>query len=218
MLHFCFRSLLRQGLTYLDGCFPLCVKDLAPGFQNGIPLGSCSMLLKNSVPLTIGSAGRLVLEAPPDALIGYALLYFLLQESFNPGPWDQLWDLRRRWATMTWTAFCIWTLSVNPPYAILNGVPSIQESGGHFRVKFKMIWANCTFSNCANSSSAHRGLSCLADFLCCGCWAASRYMVWGCWTTGSPWTYQTLTRKQRSLFGCLFCVCFFVIVFRSDLN
>lgn len=39
---------------------------------------------------TIGSAGRLVLEAPPDALIGYALLYFLLQESFNPGLWDQL--------------------------------------------------------------------------------------------------------------------------------
>lgn len=167
MLHFCFRSLLRQGLTYLDGCFPLCVKDLAPGFQNGIPLGSCSMLLKNSVPLTIGQSEVLVdlswrhhlmpsLAMPcyifcykKVSTLGYGINYETLGED------EQLWC-----GQPSVFGLCLWTLLMQ----YWMGFPQFKRVGGHFRVKFKMIWTNCTFSNCVNSSSAHRGPLLLGRF------------------------------------------------------
>lgn len=57
------------------------------------------------------------------------------------------------------------TACLNLPYMLLNGIPSIQETGGHF----KITDTNCILSVCKLFLTYKSSLA-GADFLCYGCY------------------------------------------------
>lgn len=82
-------------------------------------------------------------------------------------------------------------LCVSPPYMLLTGSTSIQETGAHF----KITHFNQVIYDFVNFSSVHKNF-----FLLCSC-ASEWYVLRGHWSIGSPLNFVKLLLESGDFIG-----------------